>query len=584
MPGRKRKLNPNDFQPVSSKGNFAKKNKGIGQRPKFDKKKLDITGLQKNTPLDVFLSICARPKNVKQFAKERDSGRVNGGTRRSTIWSILGLQEIVYKPLTAECNTDLACIIHLLESDLVTTANYENVFGALDKLIKAVLYRPEDYGAEQRQRSAFLDALATHVWFRSSMRTGLISDGIFVQDERGSAALQASRKEKQMVRLATTVKVDAYTMLEIVKKLVEMVEDESVENWLEAAIALIQISVGARWIEVLVASKFELSTIKAYDPASYIRIIGVAKEGSKAKRAFKKKLEKAMEDAKGEDESKGNILEALVDAKDQDLLELVPDVTITKPVLFSEYGVTPKFIVSLVGRVRDHIGNETDRKELSRRHLGRSIQFFNGLWSKKLLRAFPNKTHTWRKLYGNYSHKLYNRDGNLNIWLLQVLGHTSITTSFSYADVVVTLGAIVQDKNLRVVVEQQQADIKMLMKQMRELQQRPVAAAAGPASPVADTHYALKKLGYSAENRETVSVAVYTDAEQRTMKKRFKPGDAAARAAHITAVTNRIADELHKQEVSSDESAVQISRLGVPREIAKLVKARLAALQQQPQQ
>jgi hypothetical protein len=115
--------------------------------------------------------------------------------------------------------------------------------------------------------------------------------------------------------------------------------------------------------------------------------------------------------------------------------------------------------------------------------------------------------------------------------------------------------------------------------------------AAAPAAAAAEddegkvTHVALKKIGHnpSAGNRETVNVAVFTDAEKRAVNKRFKASDAAAKQTHITDSANRIAAALHAKHVSKKVSVQRMEKLGVPRDIAKVVKARLVILQPQQQ-
>ena len=99
------------------------------------------------------------------------------------------------------------------------------------------------------------------------------------------------------------------------------------------------------------------------------------------------------------------------------------------------------------------------------------------------------------------------------------------------------------------------------------------------------THVAMKKIGYnpSTGNRDTVDVAKYTNAEKRPLNKRFKPIDAAAKVTYMKNSANTIAAALNAKGVSKNESQKNIERLGVPRDIAKLVKAGLAILQPQQQ-
>ena len=103
---------------------------------------------------------------------------------------------------------------------------------------------------------------------------------------------------------------------------------------------------GARWIEVCKVSTFELSKESKYDSELYIVVKGVAKEGRKAKKKFRKKLEEAIEN------KDTAVVNKLFGATDEDLLEMVPEFVIVKPVLFRSYGITPKYIVELVKQQR----------------------------------------------------------------------------------------------------------------------------------------------------------------------------------------------------------------------------------------
>ena len=77
-----------------------------------------------------------------------------------------------------------------------------------------------------------------------------------------------------------------------------------------------------------------------------------------------------------------------------------------------------------------------------------------------------------------------------------------------------------------------------MMAFMQQLQLQP--AAAGPAPMHGDedeekvTHVAMKNVGYTAGNRVTVNVAVFTDAERRQHNKWFKASEAAAKQTHTT--------------------------------------------------
>ena len=113
---------------------------------------------------------------------------------------------------------------------------------------------------------------------------------------------------------------------------------------------------------------------------------------------------------------------------------------IVKPVLFAEYGITPERVIKLVRDIRSYItktaGTNLSLQELSAELLKPTIKLFDELWAPTgFLKLFYNKTHTWRKIYASYSLTLFNNGGNINIWIMKVLGHTNIATSFAYANV-----------------------------------------------------------------------------------------------------------------------------------------------------
>jgi hypothetical protein len=451
-----------DFEPFTD-GSFVEKKKGkqpSKNRPEFDETLFNLQGLSKtNPPLDLFFQVLQRPKNAKIFMKERtDNTKVN----RGTIYSILSLQEIFYPDFTTACNSDLDCIKHLLLSKLVTLANYENVFKALNGLMNPILYSDEKGGAESTYRSGFLDTLQKHTWYKSEMREHLKSSKTFFLNPVSLQILKNDRVEKTAYRLRNVIQVPDLHVFELVKILIkEAKRTYHDEKWLNSSIQLVQASVGSRWIEATNVSKFSLSPDDKYDPDVYIVCTGLAKTTRTPKIVETKN---------------GNVLEEI---DDDDDLEVDAEGLIVKPVLWPEYGVTPKFIIQLVKDIRSYLAlklgkekitnSKNDMKLVRDKFLGKAIALFDNLWKgKNILHKFRNKTHTWRKIYGSYSHKLFNRDGNINSWLMDVLGHISLITSFSYANLTVIQYVTLQDKDVLVEYSRLLVDYDELKKTVEE--------------------------------------------------------------------------------------------------------------------
>ena len=409
---RKRKANEITFEPIKSgKGEFTAK--GFGKvpsapRPEFVESKFQLPGIRKNMPLDEFFRMLALPANAQHFIDERDVGKATGRKQRSTIFSILALEELVYGVATRDCNTDLQCIQELLNSDFVTDANYIAVYKALHELMNPVLYGPGDYKAEQTKRSDFINIL------ESPAKKSNVSK-FFHLSPVANDALRKEREQLRDSRLTENVKIPDIVMLEIVHKLVKSVEKPLRDiQWFSAAVQLVQASVGSRWIEVCRVSQFELSTEPKYDPSIYIVVKGVAKEGTKASAKFRKEYEEALNEG---DEVKLAELNALTDEK---LTGSLPDVVIVKPVLFAEYGITPERVIKLVRDIRSYIAKTVSAnlslQKLSAELLRYPIELFEELWAPTgFLKLLYNKTHTWRKIYASYSLLLFNNGGNINI-------------------------------------------------------------------------------------------------------------------------------------------------------------------------
>ena len=103
--------------------------------------------------------------------------------------------------------------------------------------------------------------------------------------------------------------------------------------------------------------------------------------------------------------------------------------------------------------------------------LGKTIADFDRVWEGSGIR-WVNKTHSWRKIYASYSHTVFNRHGNLNSWIQEVLGHDRPETSLSYANLIVVSATQVQDKDLKAEYSRLKYDYDELRRTHKEFVQR----------------------------------------------------------------------------------------------------------------
>jgi len=444
MPHKKKLIQRVDFKTKSHKGEYI--TKFHGKAPKEPRPALskdfgyDILTRTFNTkfpPLEKFFDFLVA--NPDPLIKERHKNK--SGTRRGVIYSMLSLQEIYYNGLVADCDTELVCIDKLLsaQSKLVTLENYEAILKSLSILLDKILYEPQDAANEQSKRSLIISLLENeYKWFTPDRRAKVVESGIFSLSKKKLQIRNCNLRNNTLKRLSNVVQISDYHMMmavQYLKKRVQLGHDD----WLHAAIQLVQVSVGSRWIEVAIVSQFSKSK---HDPKA-ITITGVAKEGAKIK---KKKVDEVrlINTMQKIDDIEGI---QTID-ENENIEETLPEMEIeSKPVLF----MTPKEVIDLVKKIRtvmsaveqkkNKIKLKNDRKHrkyIHNTYFQQSVKFFDDLWYK-VARGykFNNKTHTWRKIYANYSHQLWNPNGNLNAWIMKVLGHITINTSFAYADVVI---------------------------------------------------------------------------------------------------------------------------------------------------
>jgi hypothetical protein len=326
-----------------------------------------------------------------------------------------------------------------------------------------ILYSNENSAAEQTYRGNFMDSLKTHKsWYEPEMRAELLASKTFSLSAISMQILKQDRENKKLIRLKEIIKVpDIYVFARVKKLIQESKRSNHDEKWLVSAIQLVQVSVGSRWIEVTNVTNFELSQDDKYPSETYIVCQGLAKS---------KREPKIVENPNGD------ILEEM---ENDDDLEVDSEGLIVKPCLWGDYGISPKFIVNLVSGIRSYLSSKlgkkltnsvNDMKSVRERYLGKTIADFDKLWLDSGIR-FLNKTHTWRKIYGSDSNSLYNRDGNLNLWLMQVLGHVRLETSFNYANVVVVNFVTLQDEDLKFEYSRLKNDYEELAKFVEKQQE-----------------------------------------------------------------------------------------------------------------
>ena len=425
-------------------------------RPALVLEDFDLEGVHPMMPLADFFDNMSLDKNAAVFIQERDNGKIHDGKeRRSTIKSLLSIIESVYPTTTHNCNSDLDCIARLLQApQLVTKANFVAVYKALQNLMTTVLYGPADFNALHHKMSTFKQLVNTHEWFTPP---DVIKLDFFKISPMAFAALKKYRSQRVEQNLADNIKIPDHTVLQIVRKLKNIVDEtdhDSVE-WFNAAVSLLQVSTGARFIEAAWVSVFDVSDEpEVYDPTNYIKVTGIAKVvlfGS-----YKKQYREAVEN---NDIDK---LAELDEMTSEEVKSSIDDAVIMRPMIFQHLDVTPQFLVDLSIDVKKYVrkvcGPEPELKAVDDALSAGSNRFFTTLWSPAMLTSFKrSKSHMWRKIYANYSFKLYDPDGSINSWIMKVLGHSDLMSSHNYANVNIVIGVKVADQ-----------DVKAAMSAMRE--------------------------------------------------------------------------------------------------------------------
>ena len=213
---------------------------------------------------------------------------------------------------------------------------------------------------------------------------------------------------------------------------------------------MLQVSTGARFIEAAWVSCFDISDEpEVYDPTKYIKVTGIAKVvlfGS-----YKKQYREAI------DNNDLDKLAELDEMTSEEVKASIDDAVIMRPMLFQHLGVTPQFLVDMSIDIKKYVrkicGPEPELKDIDAALLPGVIRFFKTLWSPAMLASFKrSKSHMWRKIYANYSYKLYDPEGSINSWIMKVLGHADLMSSHNYANVNIVIGVKVADPDLKAVM------------------------------------------------------------------------------------------------------------------------------------
>ena len=453
-------------------------------RPALVLENFDLAGVKASMPLADFFEKMSVDKNAAVFIDERDNGKIHEGKeRRSIILSLLSIIERVYPALTTNCNTELDCIARLLQApQVVTKANFVDVYKALQTLMTKVLYGPADFNALHNKMSTFKQLINTHALYMPSDSTKL---EFFKIPPIALAALKRYRAQRVEENLADNIKIPDHTVLQIVRKLKAIVDetDHDTIEWFNAAVSLLQVSTGARFIEAAWFSTFEISDEpEVYDPDLYIKVVGIAKVVLLG--AYKKEYYEAFEN---NDHKK---LAELEEKTSEEVKASIDDAVIMRPMLFNDRGVTPQFLVDMSIDIKKYVrkicGPEPELKDIDAALLPGVNRFFATLWSPAMLASFKrSKSHMWRKIYANYSFKLYDPEGSINSWIMKVLGHADLMSSHNYANVNIVIGVKVADPDLKAAMSAMREEMNNIKEENARLKvmMQDIQAAIKPPQP-----------------------------------------------------------------------------------------------------
>ncbi len=91
----------------------------------------------------------------------------------------------------------------------------------------------------------------------------------------------------------------------------------------------------------------------------------------------------------------------------------------------------------------------------------------------------------WRKIYANYSFKLYDPEGSINSWIMKVLGHADLMSSHNYANVNIVIGVKVADPDLKAAMSAMREEMNNIKEENARLKvmMQDIQAAIKPPQP-----------------------------------------------------------------------------------------------------
>ena len=554
-----------------------KKRKPADARPELPKI-TKITKITKHMPLDKFLIIMNEKANHKVFLNQVLQ-KTEGGNR-GTCYALLQILEATYGKFMNNCNSDLTCLRHLLESKALTKANHVRVFTQLDILLEKGLFPEESYRSEYTTRQNLRAAIKTHDWGT----LGLFNDTAKIMEltEKRYQMLISNQQQGVSAAVQNPDTVDEYVLLQKIKVLLRDYKNPVGDSWVQPAIAILQAATGRRWIEALVLTKFSLSEQSKFPPDLYVVVNGIGKDQKTAINMWKAAKKVANSDEKAE-----------LDSMSAEEVQATYGKTrrIPVPVLYRELGVTPQFILEISERLHDHVMNEVEnafdlspaelkepestltdvnvQKHLRSTYFKKSTAYFAEVWNSV---KFKNVTHTWRKLYAYYSWLIFAPHENINAWVMKVLGHSSLIASFNYLTIAVIPHVNANPKIHGVLLSKQAARIAKLEADVRFLLELVGGGGAGDGeqAPV------IKKIAFMAkEGDQLVHIDVFTKSQKKELHKKFNASEHAEKMAFQEEMSTRIADMLNEAGVSSQETKANLIRIGVPKSWAGKVLEKL---------
>ena len=256
------------------------------------------------------------------------------------------LEKLCYS-LGEHCSSDLQCTKTLLGTNMITKENHREVLISLSNCIDGFLYdQIKQVGSEQNFRSECYKVIKhSHIWATPQVLSDLKRDRVFGQSMASLDVLKSKVQAKNSFEISNIQLVPEYRLIEVLMDLFDIYEknkNNKDKKWFAAASNLICACTGTRFIESCVASTFEMSKTSEFPSDTNIVVKGLSKKGKAAKKKYSKLLASARED------NDDNRIKELEQFSDNDVLDLVTDVVMTRPIL--TYGISKistQFLVDL---------------------------------------------------------------------------------------------------------------------------------------------------------------------------------------------------------------------------------------------